>query len=70
MSVPTEIRCTACGRATTTADRYCGFCGARLDAENATPTVETTGPHRPHVDRIQTALRAATIGETNAVNVA
>jgi|KBSSwiStaDraftv2_1062776.scaffolds.fasta_scaffold110784_1 serine/threonine-protein kinase len=63
MPVPTEIRCTACGRATTTADRYCGFCGARLDAENATPTAETTGPHRPHVDRIQTALRAGTIGE-------
>src|SRR5215204_6399255 len=63
MSVPTEIRCTACGRATTTADRYCGFCGARLDAENATPTAETTGPQLPHVDRIQAALRAATIGE-------
>jgi serine/threonine-protein kinase len=63
MSVPTEIRCTACGRAATTADRYCGFCGARLDFESATPTAETTGPHRPHVDRIQSALRSATIGE-------
>jgi eukaryotic-like serine/threonine-protein kinase len=63
MSAPTEIRCTACGRAASTADRYCGFCGSRLDAENATPTAENTGPHRPHVDRILTALRAATIGE-------
>ena len=63
MSVPTEIRCTACGRAATTADRYCGFCGARLDSEAATPTADTTGPHRPHVDRIQSSLRAATIGE-------
>ena len=63
MSVPTEIRCNACGRAATTADRYCGFCGARLDAENATPTAENTGLHRPHVDRILTALRSATIGE-------
>ena len=63
MSVPTEIRCTACGRAATAADRYCGFCGARLDAENATPTDEITGPHWPHTDRIFTALRSATIGE-------
>jgi serine/threonine-protein kinase len=63
MSLPTEIRCTTCGRATTTADRYCGFCGAKLDAENATPTDDSTGPHRPHTDRIQTALRTATIGE-------
>jgi len=63
MSLPTEIRCTACGRATTTADRYCGFCGARLDAESATPAAEATGEHAPHVDRIQAALRTATIGE-------
>ena len=63
MSAPTEIRCTACGRATTTADRYCGFCGARLDTENATPTAEITGPHRPHVDRILSTLRTATLGE-------
>jgi serine/threonine protein kinase len=63
MSAPTEIRCTACGRPASTADRYCGFCGSRLDAENATPTAENTGPHRPHGDRILTALRAATIGE-------
>jgi serine/threonine-protein kinase len=63
MSVPTEIRCSACGRAATAADRFCGFCGARLDVEDATPTTETTGSHRPHVDRILTALRAATIGE-------
>ena len=63
MPVPTEIRCTACGRTTTTADRFCGFCGARLDVENSTPAGEITGPHRPHVDRILTALRTATIGE-------
>ena len=63
MSVPTEIRCAACGRATTKADRYCGFCGARLDSDDATPAAETIGSHRPHVDRIQTALRTATIGE-------
>ena len=63
MSVPTEIRCATCGRAATAADRFCGFCGARLDAESPTPTAETTGQHRPHVDRILTALRSATIGE-------
>src|SRR4029453_4876471 len=63
MSVPTEIRCSVCGRPVTTRDRYCGFCGARLDGESATPASETTGPHRPHSDRIQTALRAGTIGE-------
>src|SRR5688572_3119316 len=63
MAVPTEIRCTACGRTSTSADRYCGFCGARLDAENATPTAETTGAHGPHVDRILNALRAATLGD-------
>jgi serine/threonine-protein kinase len=63
MSVPTETRCNVCGRPATPADRYCGFCGSRLDGDNATPTAESTGPHRPHVDRILSALRAATIGE-------
>src|SRR3954462_15025168 len=63
MTVPTEIRCNTCGRTATGADRFCGFCGARLDAENPTPTADTTGSHRPHVDRILTALRSATIGE-------
>lgn len=62
MAVPTEIRCTACGRVATAADRYCGFCGARLDVDGATPAPDT-GAHRPHADRILTALRAATIGE-------
>ena len=63
MAVPTEIFCTACGRAATTADRFCGFCGARLDAEQPTPTDDSHGANRPHADRILTALRAATIGE-------
>ena len=63
MPVPTEIRCTACGRVATTADRFCGFCGARLDAEHPTPAAESTGESRPHADRILTALRSATIGE-------
>jgi serine/threonine-protein kinase len=63
MSAPIETRCNTCGRPVNTADRYCGFCGARLDGENLTPTAETTGPHRPHVDRILASLRAATIGE-------
>jgi serine/threonine-protein kinase len=63
MAAPTEIRCPNCGRATTTADRFCGVCGARLDVDNATPAGELTGPPRPHVDRILAALRTATIGE-------
>src|SRR5690242_16336483 len=63
MSLPTETRCAVCGRPATAADRYCGFCGARLDGDNVTPTAETMGAHGPHVDRILTALRAATIGE-------
>jgi serine/threonine protein kinase len=63
MAAPTELRCNTCGRPASSADRYCGFCGARLDGESATPTAETTGPHRPHVDRILTSLRAATVGE-------
>jgi len=63
MAVPTEMRCSTCGRPATADDRFCGFCGARLDGENATPTADTTGSHRPHVDRILTALRSATIGE-------
>jgi serine/threonine-protein kinase len=63
MSVPSEIRCATCGRVATNADRFCGFCGARLDADQLTPAAELTGPNRPHVDRILTALRSATIGE-------
>ena len=63
MSLPTETRCNVCGRSANPADRYCGFCGARLDADGETPTAETTGAHRAHGDRILTALRAATIGE-------
>ena len=63
MSAPTDIRCNTCGRTAAAADRFCGFCGARLDVENPTPTAETTGSHEPHVDRILTALRSATVGE-------